>query len=86
MMGSGEHLPSDADIRFFEDNGHWIGGKILSEAESSDLHRAMDDVYAGRFETGRPPHLGGWRDRGIAGEIRKTDNAYWANNTIGVCS
>jgi ectoine hydroxylase-related dioxygenase (phytanoyl-CoA dioxygenase family) len=42
----------------------------------------MDDVFAGRFETGREPWAGGWKDRGDPADIRKTDNAHWANRTL----
>lgn len=75
-------LPTDADVRFFKENGYWLAGKVLSDEFLARLHRAMDDVYAGRFETGKPPYAGGWRDSGNPTEIRKTDNAHWANNTL----
>lgn len=75
-------LPTDAEVRFFEKNGYWLGGKVVSDAQLERLHAAMDDVYAGRFETGKPPWAGGWRDSGDPTQIRKTDNAHWANNTL----
>lgn len=42
----------------------------------------MDRVYAGRHETGRAPWAGGWQPGRDPLEIRKTDNACWADRTI----
>lgn len=75
-------LPTDTDVQFFEENGYWLGGKVIDDDQLAALHTAMDDVFAGRFETERSPYGGGWRDRGIPGEIRKSDNAHWSNDTI----
>src|SRR5260221_4203106 len=76
-------LPTEADVRFYEENGYWLGPKILTDEEIDRLTRAMDDVYAGIYETGREPWKGGWVARkGGPLDIRKTDNSYWANNTI----
>ncbi len=75
-------LPTTADVQFFADNGYWLGGKVLTDAQLDRLRAAMEEVYAGRFETGCEPWAGGWRDTGDTTQIRKTDNAHWANDTI----
>jgi ectoine hydroxylase-related dioxygenase (phytanoyl-CoA dioxygenase family) len=77
-----ELLPTAADVRFFAEQGYWLGGKVLSDAELEALIAAQDEVFAGRFETGRTPWAGGWQDDGDPTQIRKTDNAHWANRTI----
>ena len=74
-------LPTEQDTRFFEDNGYWIGGKVIDDAMIQRMHAAMDDVYAGIHETGRAP-WDAWKDSGNPTQIRKTDNSHWANNTI----
>lgn len=75
-------LPNDGDVQCYRESGYWLGGKVIPDAQLERLRSAMDEVYAGRFETGRAPNAGGWRDRGDPTEIRKTDNAHWANNAI----
>ncbi len=75
-------LPSENDVAFFEANGYWLGPKVVSDEQLQQLVAAMDDVYAGKSDTGREPWMGGWRDSGDATEIRKTDNAWWANDEI----
>lgn len=78
-----EHLlPGAADVRFFHENGFWLAPRVLDDGALERLRAAMDDVYAGRFETGRPPWAGGWQDTGDPTGIRKTDNAHWANLTL----
>ncbi len=77
-----EYLPSEQDVRFFRENGYWLGPRILDEARLERLRAAMDRVYAGEFETGRAPWAGGWKPSGNPLEVRKTDNAHWANREI----
>jgi len=74
-------LPTEDDVRFFDENGYWLGGKVISDAALRDLHQAMDEVYANRYETGKTP-WDAWKAGGDASKIRKTDNAHWANRTI----
>lgn len=76
-----ELLPTDDDVRFFQENGYWLGGQVLDNDELTALHAAMDDVYANKYETGKPP-WDPWKSNGNASQIRKTDNAHWSNLTI----
>jgi ectoine hydroxylase-related dioxygenase (phytanoyl-CoA dioxygenase family) len=75
-------LPTADDVRFFEENGYWLGGKVITDSEIAALHTAMDEVFASNFETGREPYAGGWKDNGDPTGIRKTDNSSWANRTL----
>ncbi len=77
-----ELLPSEGDIKFFQDNGYWIGPKVVTDSELEALREHMDRVYAGEYETGRPPYLGGWKPGGDAKGIRKTDNSHWSDCTL----
>ncbi len=77
-----ELLPTQQDIRFYRKNGYWLGPRILSDEFLERLRSAMDDVYAGKFETGTEPWLGYWKANGNSSAVRKTDNAHWANNTL----
>ncbi len=77
-------LPRHEDIRFFEENGFWLGGKVVSNERLARLREAMDEVYAGRFETGRAPWAGGGKPTDDPLQIRKADNVHWANHMNAV--
>ncbi|MCP4246208.1 MAG: phytanoyl-CoA dioxygenase family protein [bacterium] len=74
-------LPAEADVQYFQDNGYWRGGKVVDDSALAQLCAAMEEVYAGRYETGKAP-WNPWSDGGDPGRIRKIDNAHWANDTI----
>lgn len=77
-----ELLPTPDDIRFYEENGYWVGPKVLDDAFLERLRLAMYQVYAAEFETGKEPWGGPW----VLGEnplaVRKVDQAHWSNNTL----
>lgn len=75
-------LPSDQEVRFFEENGYWLGGKVLDDERLERLREAMDQVNSGEYETGVEPWMGGWKPGGNPLEIRKADNAHWSNLTL----
>ena len=75
-------LPTDHDIRFFNDCGYWIAGKTIGDEQLEALREAMDQVYAGRFETGHEPWMGWWKPDGDPLQVRKTDQSHWANNAL----
>lgn len=75
-------LPTADDVAFFQQNGYWIADKVLSDDFIAQMHTAMDEVFAGRFSTGREPWGGGWKDDGNPAAIRKTDNSHWSNPVI----
>lgn len=81
METSGKWLPTADDVRFFEERGYWIGPKLFDDEDLNRFREHMDRVYAGEFETGRPPWRGYWRpDDGAV--LRKTDNSHWADRTL----
>ena len=78
-----ECLPTAEDVAFYAKNGYWTSPKIFSDAELAELREHQDRVYSGVHETGRQPHGGGWKFNSKRPlEIRKTDNAHWADMTI----
>lgn len=72
-------LPTDADVAFYEENGYWLGGKVLSDERLERLRNAMYRIWAAEFETGKEPWGGPWRlgDNPLA--VRKMDQAHWTN-------
>ncbi|HYF49578.1 MAG TPA: phytanoyl-CoA dioxygenase family protein [Planctomycetota bacterium] len=78
-----ECLPTDADVKFYQENGYWISPKLFTDEELLALAEHQDRVYAGIHETGHAPWWGGWRfnpKRPL--EIRKTDNSFWSDLTL----
>jgi ectoine hydroxylase-related dioxygenase (phytanoyl-CoA dioxygenase family) len=75
-------LPSKADSCFFEENGYWLGPKVLGNGQLERLHAHMDKVYAGECETGRKPWSASWQPGDDPTALRKTDNAHWADLTL----
>lgn len=81
-MADGVVLPGPEDVAFFQENGYWLSGRVLDEERLERLRAAMDDVYAGRYDTGREPWMGGWKPGGDPLQIRKTDNAHWSSTVL----
>jgi ectoine hydroxylase-related dioxygenase (phytanoyl-CoA dioxygenase family) len=77
-----ELLPTEKDVQFFEENGYWIGPRILDEDRLERLRDAMERVYQGESETGFHPWSASWAPGDDPKALRKTDNALWANLTI----
>jgi len=75
-------LPSETDVEFFQKNGYWLAGKVVDDERLDRLREAMDKVYAGEFETGREPWMGGWKPTSDPLQIRKADNVHWSNDTL----
>jgi hypothetical protein len=76
-------LPSEADVRFYQEQGYWVSPRVFSDQELAELREHQDRVYAGVHETGRQPWRGGWKPKENRPlEIRKTDNSHWADRTI----
>jgi len=72
-------LPKAEDVRFFYENGYWLGPKVLDDARIERLRTAMDNVYNGIYETGMPPWSSSWKPGDNPLALRKTDNAHWSN-------
>lgn len=82
MLEAQDIVITDDDVKFYQDNGYWIGPKILSDDELVALREHHQAVVRGEYETGREPH-----SRSIpAGEpidkIVKIDNSYYTDATL----
>ncbi len=75
-------LPTEEDVKFWEQNGYWKSSKVLDDDFLERLRNAMYRLWAAEFETGKEPWGGPWRLPENPYAIRKMDNAHWANNTI----
>ena len=75
-------LPTERDVKFFEDEGYWVAPKILDDARLDALRDHMMRVYEGDYETGKEPFQGYWRPGGNAQALRKTDNSHWSDLTL----
>ncbi len=77
-----ELLPTEEDIRSYEENGFWVSRKILDDDFIEQVRNAMYRLWASEFETGKEPWGGPWRlgDNPLA--IRKMDQAHWSSTVI----
>lgn len=75
-------LPDEKDVRFYKENGYWIGPKFLSDEELEAVRDRHARIVAGVYETGRSPW---WREP-AAGEplkrVVKVDNSYWTDSVL----
>jgi ectoine hydroxylase-related dioxygenase (phytanoyl-CoA dioxygenase family) len=82
-MAVQEHLlPTDEDIRFFEENGYWLGPKVISDERLEELRSAMDRCWAGDFVTGHTPWSTSWLPGDDPLALRKMDNAHWCDPVL----
>ena len=77
-----ELFATDADRKFWQENGYWKSKKLYDNAFLEDLKNAMYRLWAAEFETGCAPYGGPWHLDNNFHAIRKMDNAHWANKTI----
>jgi ectoine hydroxylase-related dioxygenase (phytanoyl-CoA dioxygenase family) len=71
-------VPTDADVRFFAEEGYWIAPVLFSADEVERFRAALARVRAGEYLTGRRPTL----DLPIPPDesaLRKIDNAWWSD-------
>jgi ectoine hydroxylase-related dioxygenase (phytanoyl-CoA dioxygenase family) len=76
-------LPSEEDVRFFEENGYWLGPKVLTDERLEKLRASMDRVYNSQYETGSPPWSTNWKPGDDPKALRKMDNSRWCDRTLG---
>lgn len=74
--------PAENDVRFFEQQGYWLAGRVLDEAELEPLRRAHAEVFAGRHESGREPYSRDGESGQCPGGLRAIENAHRANSTL----
>ena len=75
-------LVTQDDVTFYQENGYWIGPKILSDAELDLIREHHARVVAGDYETGRAPHSRSIEPGAPIDQIVKIDNAYWADSVL----
>jgi ectoine hydroxylase-related dioxygenase (phytanoyl-CoA dioxygenase family) len=75
-----EHLlPTEQDVRFFEENGYWVSPKIFSDDELKEIIERQERIYNEEYETGKPPWIGYWKKGDNPKKLRKTDNSHWSD-------
>lgn len=74
--------PTEKDVRFFEEQGYWRAGRVLDEDELEPLRRAHEEVFAGRYESGREPYSCNLEPGGVPGGLRTIANSHWASGTL----
>lgn len=75
-------LPTEADVRFYRENGYWIAPKVLTEDEVELLREHHAKVIAGEYGTQRPPWSRNIEPGQPLSHIVKIDNSYWADSVI----
>ncbi|GAA1332172.1 hypothetical protein GCM10009647_072700 [Streptomyces sanglieri] len=77
-------LPSDEDVRQYEETGWYLSKKLLSDAETETLTQASEHFYAGqkgRALPGQPDRLADWSP--ADGEIqRNSDYIHYRDEAI----
>lgn len=77
------NLPvTDEDVAFYQENGYWIGPKIISDEELASIREHHARVVAGDYETGRPPHSRSIEPGAPINGIVKIDNSYWSDSVL----
>ena len=73
---------TEADVAFYQENGYWLGPKILSDEELALIREHHARVVAGEYETGRPPHSRSTEPGQAIDRIVKIDNSYWSDSVL----
>ncbi|MCD9021070.1 phytanoyl-CoA dioxygenase family protein [Cohnella silvisoli] len=71
----------DEDILFYEENGYWISDRIFDDEQIDKLRKAHDRIWAREYDGDGFP-LSEWHSNGNPNQLRKMDNAWWANDEI----
>lgn len=58
----------------FEEDGYWLGPQLFDAGQREALAYAVDEVNAGRYETGREPMACFWSPGDDPYALRKVDN------------
>ena len=66
----------------FETDGYWLGPEIFDAAQREELAYAVDEVNAGRYETGRDPLSRFWSPGDDPYALHKVDNSHWCNSVL----
>ena len=74
-------VDEQARTRFRED-GYWLGPEVFDAAQREELAYAVDEVNAGRYETGREPLARFWSPGDDPYALHKVDNSHWCNPVL----
>ena len=74
-------VDEQARTRFRED-GYWLGPELFDAAQREELAYAVDEVNAGRYETGREPLARFWSPGDDPYALHKVDNSHWCNPVL----
>lgn len=75
-------LPTDDDIRFFQENGYWIAPKLFDDDLIAQAHEHMEMLLREEYEKGEKP-LSNYRPSGDAAKgLVKIDNGWWADRVF----
>lgn len=66
----------------FEEDGYWLGPKLFDAGQREALAYAVDEVNAGRYETGREPMARFWSPGDDPYALHKVDNSHWCNPVL----
>ncbi|MGW4743132.1 phytanoyl-CoA dioxygenase family protein [Nocardia xishanensis] len=78
-------LPTDEDVRFYAEHGWYLSKKLLTDAQTDELHAASERFYAGECDRDlpvRPPRLAAWEPEHGAIQ-RHNDYIHYLHDVFG---
>ncbi|QLY29574.1 phytanoyl-CoA dioxygenase family protein [Nocardia huaxiensis] len=78
-------LPTDEDVRFYAEHGWYLSKKLLTDAQTDELHAASERFYAGERDRelpARPPRLAAWEPEHGAVQ-RHNDYVHYLHDVFG---
>ena len=66
----------------FEEDGYWLGPQLFDAGQREALAYAVDEVNAGRYETGHEPMARFWSPGDDPYALHKVDNSHWCNPVL----
>ena len=81
-LTSPEHLLSNDQVSFYEENGYLIGDILFDEEQLVELREHMARVFAGWYETGVAPNKIDWHPGDPETDLKKLDGGWWADKVI----
>lgn len=77
-----KEVVTEEDVAFYQEQGYWIGPKILSDDDLALIREHHAKVVAGEYETGRAPHSRSIEIGAPIDSIVKIDNSYWSDSVL----
>ncbi len=76
------HCLEERQIRFWEENGYFISDVLFRREEMEEAGEHMGRVFDQEYETNVPPNKIDWLPGDPETEMKKVDNAWWADYVI----